>query len=202
MTALGKLFRTTTFKLTLVYLTVFALFAAFLLAYFAWNTRRLVTQQIVATVDAEISGPLRPLSAGRHPPADLRHRRPRQPAGLEPLSPHHRGRRGRHRQYRLADHRHARQVAAGPRPPIAASTTATPPPSTRRWCACCSLPGGFRLLVGRDLAGARAAARHHHRRRPLVDRARGRARHRRRLLRHAPRAQARRRHDRHHPDGS
>jgi len=37
-------------------LTVFALFAAFLLAYFAWNTRRLVTQQIVATVDAEIAG--------------------------------------------------------------------------------------------------------------------------------------------------
>jgi signal transduction histidine kinase len=35
---------------------VFALFAAFLLAYFAWNTRRLVTQQIVATVDAEIAG--------------------------------------------------------------------------------------------------------------------------------------------------
>jgi signal transduction histidine kinase len=56
MTALGKLFRTTTFKLTLVYLTVFALFAAFLLGYFAWNTRRLVTQQITATVDAEIRG--------------------------------------------------------------------------------------------------------------------------------------------------
>jgi hypothetical protein len=32
MTALGKLLRTTAFKLTLVYLTVFALFAAFLLA--------------------------------------------------------------------------------------------------------------------------------------------------------------------------
>ena len=30
MTALGKLLRTTAFKLTLVYLTVFALFAAFL----------------------------------------------------------------------------------------------------------------------------------------------------------------------------
>jgi signal transduction histidine kinase len=56
MTALGKLFRTTTFKLTLVYLTVFALFAAFLLGYFAWNTRRLVTDQIVATVDAEMAG--------------------------------------------------------------------------------------------------------------------------------------------------
>ncbi len=56
MTALGKLFRTTTFKLTLVYLTVFALFAAFLLGYFAFNTRRLITQQINDTVDAEITG--------------------------------------------------------------------------------------------------------------------------------------------------
>ena len=46
MTALGKLFRTTAFKLTLVYLVVFSLFAAFLLVYFAWNTRRLITEQI------------------------------------------------------------------------------------------------------------------------------------------------------------
>src|SRR5881275_1617608 len=56
MTALGKLLRTTAFKLTLVYLTVFALFAAFLLAYFACNTRRLITEQITQTVDAEITG--------------------------------------------------------------------------------------------------------------------------------------------------
>jgi signal transduction histidine kinase len=56
MTPLGKLFRTTTFKLTLVYLTIFALFAAFLLAYFAWNTRRLITEQITETVDSEIRG--------------------------------------------------------------------------------------------------------------------------------------------------
>ena len=56
MTALGKLFRTTAFKLTLVYLFVFAMFAMFLLGYFAWNTRRLVTDQITQTVDAEISG--------------------------------------------------------------------------------------------------------------------------------------------------
>ena len=56
MTALGKLFNTTAFKLTLVYLTVFALFAAFLLGYFAWNTRRLITEQITRTVDAEITG--------------------------------------------------------------------------------------------------------------------------------------------------
>jgi signal transduction histidine kinase len=56
LTALGKLTNTTAFKLTLVYLTVFALFAAFLLGYFAWNTRRLITEQITQTVDAEITG--------------------------------------------------------------------------------------------------------------------------------------------------
>jgi hypothetical protein len=56
VTALGKLFRTTTFKLTLVYLTVFALFAAFLLGYFALNTRRLITEQITDTVNSEITG--------------------------------------------------------------------------------------------------------------------------------------------------
>src|SRR5256886_15730777 len=56
MTAFGKILRTTTFKLTLVYLTIFALFAAFLLGYFAWNTRRLITEQITQTIDAEITG--------------------------------------------------------------------------------------------------------------------------------------------------
>jgi signal transduction histidine kinase len=56
MVALGKLLRTTAFRLTLVYLVVFALFAAFLLAYFAWNTRRLITEQITETVDAEVQG--------------------------------------------------------------------------------------------------------------------------------------------------
>jgi len=52
--ALGKLLRTTAFRLTLVYLLVFALFAAFLLGYFALNTRRLVNEQIIGIVDTEI----------------------------------------------------------------------------------------------------------------------------------------------------
>ena len=56
MTALGKLLRTTAFKLTLAYLTIFAVFAGFLLGYFAWNTNRLITDQITQTVDAEIRG--------------------------------------------------------------------------------------------------------------------------------------------------
>ena len=55
MTAFGKLIRTTAFRLTLVYLFLFALFAASLLGYFAWNTRRMITEQITTTVSAEVS---------------------------------------------------------------------------------------------------------------------------------------------------
>jgi signal transduction histidine kinase len=56
VTALGKLLRTTAFKLTLVYLGIFILFAASLLGYFALNTRRLITEQITATVNGEVNG--------------------------------------------------------------------------------------------------------------------------------------------------
>jgi signal transduction histidine kinase len=55
VTAFGKLIRTTAFRLTLVYLFLFALFAASLLGYFAWNTRRLINEQITATVNVETS---------------------------------------------------------------------------------------------------------------------------------------------------
>src|SRR5437588_12111275 len=56
VTALGKLLRTTLFKLSLVYLTVFALFAAFLIGYFAWTTSSVITRQITETIEAEIIG--------------------------------------------------------------------------------------------------------------------------------------------------
>ena len=55
MGAFGKLIRTTAFRLTLVYLLLFALSAASLLAFFAWNTRRLITEQITTIVNAESS---------------------------------------------------------------------------------------------------------------------------------------------------
>jgi signal transduction histidine kinase len=56
VTALGKLLRTTAFQLTLAYLLIFVLFAISLLGYFALNTRRLITEQITNTVNAEIGG--------------------------------------------------------------------------------------------------------------------------------------------------
>src|SRR3978361_194180 len=54
VTAFGKLIRTTAFRLTLVYLFLFALFAASLLGYVAWNTRRLINEQIMTSVNAEV----------------------------------------------------------------------------------------------------------------------------------------------------
>jgi signal transduction histidine kinase len=54
VTAFGKLIRTTAFRLTLAYLLLFALFAASLLGYFAWNTRRLINEQIMTSVNSEV----------------------------------------------------------------------------------------------------------------------------------------------------
>jgi signal transduction histidine kinase len=51
-----SLLRSTAFKLTAVYLVIFALFALFVLGYVAWNTRRLLDDQIRSTIDAEITG--------------------------------------------------------------------------------------------------------------------------------------------------
>jgi signal transduction histidine kinase len=55
VSALSKLLRTTAFQLTLVYLLVFIVFAVSLLGYFALNTRRLITEQITTRVNAEVN---------------------------------------------------------------------------------------------------------------------------------------------------
>jgi signal transduction histidine kinase len=55
-TAVGKLLRSTAFRLSLVYLVTFIIFAFFLLGYVAWNARRVLDDQIVSTIEAEING--------------------------------------------------------------------------------------------------------------------------------------------------
>jgi signal transduction histidine kinase len=159
VTALGKLFRTTTFRLTLVYLTVFALFAAFLLGYFALNTRRLITEQITDVVNAEINGLSEQYNQGGLvrlvTVVDQRARRPGSnlylvssfagqplagnvtslPAGVldEPgwVETTYR---------RIDEAEQGQQARPGPpRPPHLALARVF------------QLPGGFRLLVGRDL---------------------------------------------------
>ena len=149
MTALGKLLRTTAFQLTLVYLLIFIVFAFSLLGYFALNTRRLITEQITTTVDTEITGLREQYNQGGIRRlvivVDLRSRRPGSSlylvttatgeglagnvGSLEPGVLDHPG--WLETNYRRLeapegnDHRALVQVV--------------------------QLPGGFRLLVGRDL---------------------------------------------------
>jgi signal transduction histidine kinase len=52
----GKLFRTTAFRLSLAYLVIFTLFASFILGYVALSAGALLREQNATTIDAEIKG--------------------------------------------------------------------------------------------------------------------------------------------------
>ena len=54
MTAFGKLFRTTAFKLSIVYLTVFSAFAAFLIIYITHNTGQVLNSRMQESIDQEL----------------------------------------------------------------------------------------------------------------------------------------------------
>ena len=149
MTALGKLLRTTAFQLTLAYLLIFVLFAVSLLGYLALNTRRLITDQITNTVTAEIRGLREQYEQGGIrrlvTVIDVRSRRPGSnlylvttPAGealagnvsaIEPGVLDHPG-------WFESTYRRIETAESG---------------EHRALVQVVELPGGFRLLVGRDL---------------------------------------------------
>ena len=54
--SLLKLFRTTAFRLSLVYLAVFILFGLGAIAYLTWQAERLLREQLQATVEADVEG--------------------------------------------------------------------------------------------------------------------------------------------------
>jgi len=56
VTALTKLFRTTTFRLSLTYLALFSAAAIIAIAYIYWNTTVLLSRQLNQTIDAELTG--------------------------------------------------------------------------------------------------------------------------------------------------
>ena len=56
MTALTKLFRTTTFRLSLTYLALFSAAAIVAIVYIYWNTTVLLSRQLNQTIDAELKG--------------------------------------------------------------------------------------------------------------------------------------------------
>lgn len=55
MTGFGKLLRTTAFRLAVIYLVIFVVFAGAVLGYVAWNTRRLLEAQLTETIETEIN---------------------------------------------------------------------------------------------------------------------------------------------------
>ena len=149
MTALGKLLRTTAFQLTLVYLLIFILFAVSLLGYFALNTRRLITEQITATVNGEITGLSEQYAQGGIRRlvivVDLRSRRPGSSLYLVTTPTGE----------ALAGNVAALAPGALDHPGwIETSYRRIEAPDDvehRAMVQVVELPGGFRLLVGRDL---------------------------------------------------
>jgi signal transduction histidine kinase len=149
MTALGKLLRTTAFKLSLVYLTVFALFAAVLVGYFAWTTTTLITQQITETINAEINGLTEAYSQGGIRRlvlvVDARSRRPGSNLYLV-TTPAGEG---------LAGNIDALQPGVLEQPGLTETTYRrlddTEDAEQHALVRVVRLAGGFRLLVGRDL---------------------------------------------------
>ena len=56
MTTLGKLVRTTAFKLSVVYLAAFAIFSVLLVVYIGHTTQRMMSEQVNETIEAEVKG--------------------------------------------------------------------------------------------------------------------------------------------------
>ncbi|MFC7053789.1 sensor histidine kinase [Hansschlegelia quercus] len=149
MTALGKLLRTTAFKLALAYLTVFAALSMVVLGYVAWHANALLAGQLNATVNAEITGLAEQYRQGgiRKLVAVVDERSNRSPSGTLYLLTTYSGE-------VLAGNVVAAPAAslaeAGEReiPYQRTGETATAPyPAVVRVFL---LPGGYRLMVGRD----------------------------------------------------
>lgn len=149
MTALGKLLRTTAFKLMAVYLVLFIALSGGLLGSFAWYTERLLRQQIIDAVEVELAS-----LAGQFQQGGIRRlasavdRRARQPGSMLYLVTNFQGAAlaGNISELPRAvltaegwvETRYSRFDESDAKDPVALVQVV-------------ALPGGFRVLVGRDL---------------------------------------------------
>ena len=148
MTALGKLFRTTVFKLSLAYLCTFAIGAGIVLGGVGWNVKELIDEQIAQTVDADIRGLSEQYSEGGiRQLVEVIQRRARQPSASLYLVTTYAG---------VAV---AGNVASLPEQLVGKSgivevsyqRAGEDTPRHRALARLFILPGGFRLLVGHDI---------------------------------------------------
>ena len=148
MTAFGRLFRTTVFKLSLAYFCIFAIGAVLVNFGIGFNVKQLLDAQIAETVEAEITGlNERYAEGGIRQLVDVIERRTRQPGSSLYLVTS------------FAGETLAGNVATLPQGVLARPATVETAyqrtgdeQATHRALArIFLLPGGFRLLVGRDL---------------------------------------------------
>ncbi|WP_131115944.1 sensor histidine kinase [Lichenihabitans psoromatis] len=148
MTALGKLFRTTVFKLSLAYLIIFGIGAGFVLGGVAWNVNLLLDEQIGQTVEAEITGLAEQYETGgmRHL-VDIIERRSAQPGSSLYLVTNYAGE-------KLAGNVTTLPSGVIDHPGLVETPYERPNDKGQNYTALARiflLPGGFRLMVGRDL---------------------------------------------------
>jgi signal transduction histidine kinase len=146
VTALGKLFRTTAFKISLAYLVITSVGAVLVLFSVGYNVKDLIEQQIRQTVDADIVGLSEQYSEGGITRlAEIIDQRTKQPgAGLYLLTTH-------------AGEPIVGNVSALPagvldRTGVVAVTYQVKGVEKRALARVFALSAGFRLLVGHDLA--------------------------------------------------
>ena len=149
MTSLGKLVRTTVFKLSLAYLLIFSIGVGVVLGGVGYNVKTLIDEQIEQTIDAEIAGLSESYAQGGiRRLVDAVQRRAAQPSS------------GLYLVTTFAGETIAGNVSQLPsgvlQNPGATETTyqrvGDNEPRARGLARIFLLPGGFRLLVGRDLA--------------------------------------------------
>ena len=158
MTALTKLFRTTTFRLSLTYLALFSAAAIVAIVYIYWNTTVLLSRQLNQTIDAELKGLAEQYRAGGLDQLVAHRRRAQRNSRQQPLS--------RRRQRRAAG---SPAISARSRPTCGiasarsnSSIGARRPAASRTRLAFANvfrLPSGYRLIVGRDIEDRRELAR-------------------------------------------
>ncbi len=148
MTPLGKLFRTTAFKISVAYLVIFAIGAGLVLSRVGWHVKELIDEQIKQTIDTDINGLSEQYAQGGiRQLVSVIERRVKQPgAGLylvttyagEPIA-------GNITSLPIGVLSHAGTVETNYQRP--GDSTA----AHRAFARIFILPDGFRLLVGHDI---------------------------------------------------
>ncbi len=152
MSALGRLFRTTAFKISLAYLVITSIGAALVLVSVGWNVKALIQEQVTQTVDADIVGLSEQyVEGGITRLVEIVDQRVKQPgAGLYLVTTH-------------AGEPLVGNVAFLPagvidKIGVVETTYRVKGESRRALARIFALSGGFRLLVGHDLAEGDALA--------------------------------------------